>query len=136
MVVGLMCCFLFKQKTAYEMRISDWSSDVCSSDLLGELQVELRRRDRGLGGAHAGVALCAGGLAGLELLARDRLGLDQGLRTRILRLRQLGFGAGALQLRLRLVECRLVGARVDHEQQVALLEDRKSACRERVCQYV
>src|SRR3546814_2862660 len=26
----------FKQKTAYEMRISDWSSDVCSSDLAGE----------------------------------------------------------------------------------------------------
>src|SRR3546814_10738350 len=28
------CFFFFKQKTAYEMRISDWSSDVCSSDLL------------------------------------------------------------------------------------------------------
>src|SRR3546814_2236032 len=30
-----ICCFFFfyKQKTAYEMRISDWSSDVCSSDL-------------------------------------------------------------------------------------------------------
>src|SRR3546814_2370833 len=30
-----MCCYFicFKQKTAYEMRISDWSSDVCSSDL-------------------------------------------------------------------------------------------------------
>src|SRR3546814_7482504 len=27
--------FFFKQKTAYEMRISDWSSDVCSSDLMG-----------------------------------------------------------------------------------------------------
>src|SRR3546814_2629224 len=27
--------FFFKQKTAYEMRISDWSSDVCSSDLVG-----------------------------------------------------------------------------------------------------
>src|SRR3546814_956920 len=27
--------FFFKQKTAYEMRISDWSSDVCSSDLAG-----------------------------------------------------------------------------------------------------
>src|SRR3546814_10684034 len=27
-------CFFFKQKTAYEMRISDWSSDVCSSDLV------------------------------------------------------------------------------------------------------
>src|SRR3546814_6247726 len=29
----LMVFFFFKQKTAYEMRISDWSSDVCSSDL-------------------------------------------------------------------------------------------------------
>src|SRR3546814_4919908 len=29
------CFFFFKQKTAYEMRISDWSSDVCSSDLIG-----------------------------------------------------------------------------------------------------
>src|SRR3546814_3072231 len=28
-----MLFFVFKQKTAYEMRISDWSSDVCSSDL-------------------------------------------------------------------------------------------------------
>src|SRR3546814_4311204 len=28
-----ICFFFFKQKTAYEMRISDWSSDVCSSDL-------------------------------------------------------------------------------------------------------
>src|SRR3546814_15825744 len=32
-----LCCFVFfKQKSAYEMRISDWSSDVCSSDLLTE----------------------------------------------------------------------------------------------------
>src|SRR3546814_4072344 len=30
----MLCVFFFKQKTAYEMRISDWSSDVCSSDLL------------------------------------------------------------------------------------------------------
>src|SRR3546814_7325264 len=29
--------FFFKQKTAYEMRISDWSSDVCSSDLAARL---------------------------------------------------------------------------------------------------
>src|SRR3546814_10364451 len=38
MVICICCCkvsifFFFKQKTAYEMRISDWSSDVCSSDL-------------------------------------------------------------------------------------------------------
>src|SRR3546814_3498930 len=31
--------FFFKQKTAYEMRISDWSSDVCSSDLIFDLDV-------------------------------------------------------------------------------------------------
>src|SRR3546814_5246374 len=30
--------FFFKQKTAYEMRISDWSSDVCSSDLLHQVR--------------------------------------------------------------------------------------------------
>src|SRR3546814_5416746 len=29
--------FFFKQKTAYEMRISDWSSDVCSSDLIASV---------------------------------------------------------------------------------------------------
>src|SRR3546814_8976542 len=33
--------FFFKQKTAYEMRISDWSSDVCSSDLSSPLGVLL-----------------------------------------------------------------------------------------------
>src|SRR3546814_1288958 len=32
-VVVFVVFFFFKQKTAYEMRISDWSSDVCSSDL-------------------------------------------------------------------------------------------------------
>src|SRR3546814_13899228 len=31
--MDVSCFFFFKQKTAYEMRISDWSSDVCSSDL-------------------------------------------------------------------------------------------------------
>src|SRR3546814_9535217 len=37
LIVTLILCFVFffKQKTAYEMRISDWSSDVCSSDLHG-----------------------------------------------------------------------------------------------------
>src|SRR3546814_1411691 len=46
----LSCCcfwclfFFFKQKTAYEMRISDWSSDVCSSDLL---RLHVRRAGNG-----------------------------------------------------------------------------------------
>src|SRR3546814_3627434 len=34
MLYFLLFFFFFKQKTAYEMRISDWSSDVCSSDLV------------------------------------------------------------------------------------------------------
>src|SRR3546814_6694190 len=42
--------FFFKQKTAYEMRISDWSSDVCSSDLLSAWRAMVQRvtspRDR------------------------------------------------------------------------------------------
>src|SRR3546814_20767129 len=41
LVVYLRIFFFFKQKTAYEMRISDWSSDVCSSDL--RLWLERRR---------------------------------------------------------------------------------------------
>src|SRR3546814_4108238 len=39
-----MFLFFFKQKTAYEMRISDWSSDVCSSDLT-ELNIEGNSRE-------------------------------------------------------------------------------------------
>src|SRR3546814_4972242 len=51
--------FFFKQKTAYEMRISDWSSDVCSSDLdrsaareeagRKERRVDLRQADQARG---------------------------------------------------------------------------------------
>src|SRR3546814_8348881 len=41
-----MFFFFFKQKTAYEMRISDWSSDVCSSDLSGGVDstAKIKRR--------------------------------------------------------------------------------------------
>src|SRR3546814_7823378 len=35
---NLFVCFLYKQKTEYEMRISDWSSDVCSSDLATDVE--------------------------------------------------------------------------------------------------
>src|SRR3546814_749776 len=40
--------FFFKQKTAYEMRISDWSSDVCSSDLYGEPTASAKRPNTGV----------------------------------------------------------------------------------------
>src|SRR3546814_6229763 len=46
--VCIICFFFFKQKTAYEMRISDWSSDVCSSDLFRRRrQMGARPRLRG-----------------------------------------------------------------------------------------
>src|SRR3546814_3255116 len=47
--------FCFKQKTAYEMRISDWSSDVCSSDLSGGCRQRVDRRAAGFEiGDHLG----------------------------------------------------------------------------------
>src|SRR3546814_1846328 len=54
-----MLFFFFKQKTAYEMRISDWSSDVCSSDLASNecCRQAARPRDRGRGGPAGAAAL-------------------------------------------------------------------------------
>src|SRR3546814_20035101 len=52
--------FFFKQKTAYEMRIIDWSSDVCSSDLFAEIGQQL-------------VARCVGD--DLEATRANRLGI-------------------------------------------------------------
>src|SRR3546814_11954386 len=62
-----ICCsffFVFKQKTAYEMRISDWSSDVCSSDLAGAVgQV---RPARAISGAEVSRPLQANGVIALQ----------------------------------------------------------------------
>src|SRR3546814_20706808 len=46
LLIYVLFFFFFKQKTAYEMRISDWSSDVCSSDLCGEVRGGDGRRRR------------------------------------------------------------------------------------------
>src|SRR3546814_6593347 len=46
-VSSISCIFFFKQKTAYEMRISDWSSDVCSSDLGYRARAAKSPRHRG-----------------------------------------------------------------------------------------
>src|SRR3546814_7259540 len=47
-LIGVALCFFFffKQKTAYEMRISDWSPDVCSSDLVAYYAVAEAVRSR------------------------------------------------------------------------------------------
>src|SRR3546814_9059070 len=64
-----LCVFFFKQKTAYEMRISDWSSDVCSSDLPARGRPEPRDGVVGI--------VCAGGPG--RFARRDRV---CGLRAR------------------------------------------------------
>src|SRR3546814_9731804 len=53
----MMFFFFFKQKTAYEMRISDWSSDVCSSDLY-DLRAALRHRCADRRRGHSGGGPC------------------------------------------------------------------------------
>src|SRR3546814_4446392 len=52
--------FFFKQKTAYEMRISDWSSDVCSSDLFAMKTVLVTGATAGIGTACARAFVEAG----------------------------------------------------------------------------
>src|SRR3546814_5907405 len=75
--------FFFKQKTAYEMRISDWSSDVCSSDLATRLSGggavivadEMVARDQlrlARHGCYAELSSAAA-LTGLELLLKDEV---------------------------------------------------------------
>src|SRR3546814_10439646 len=60
----LLCAFFFfKQKTAYELRISDWSSDVCSSDLASRVRRDIQ--------APVTVAVTAGAPATASPLATD-----------------------------------------------------------------
>src|SRR3546814_18279774 len=69
----------FKQKTAYEMRISDWSSDVCSSDLLAHscdaspAAILVHRRESEFGAATSIISVrCAGSVFPGQKAARKR----------------------------------------------------------------
>src|SRR3546814_10594859 len=100
--------FFFKQKTAYEMRISDWSSDVCSSDLFLQLHLDRLRGDEAAR-THHQFRAAAGVVVAMD---RDQL-VDH--------------------LALARTHCRHVDAgrpRADAEQ------IGRASCRERVCQYV
>src|SRR3546814_1853426 len=67
--------FFFKQKTAYEMRISDWSSDVCSSDLRPRLPLA--------GEPHLGAGLDPGGELEVDRLAVGQRDALHRLRRRV-----------------------------------------------------
>src|SRR3546814_9527894 len=71
-VKSVVVFFFFKQKTAYEMRISDWSSDVCSSDLPGrDLEVEYMPAKAGIAqvaaGQAAGITIPSPGSTGMVM---------------------------------------------------------------------
>src|SRR3546814_5621826 len=68
------CFFFFKQKTAYEMRSSDWSSDVCSSDLMGSLGLLGSTLPEEYGGAAANHVAYG-------LVAREVERVDSGYRS-------------------------------------------------------
>src|SRR3546814_4746960 len=87
LVYLLLCFFFFKQKTAYEMRISDWSSDVCSSDLLtcgGSNTVVPRicgaeaagAAGVAAGGVAAGVSACGAGWLRVTRSEERRVGKE------------------------------------------------------------
>src|SRR3546814_1154159 len=100
--------FFFKQKTAYEMRISDWSSDVCSSDLIDLIAL-----------AHAVLAHRRHANSSDFLTPEEHLA-SRGCQFTGQHGKECGFA-------------RPVGA--NHTVQLAFPIGRAS-CRERVCQFV
>src|SRR3546814_9470860 len=74
--------FLFKQKTSYEMRISDWSSDVCSSDLIGLHQAGVLVDDRQ--GRKLGGPQIVDGEPTDQVLEQFQLGATQGVTDQII----------------------------------------------------
>src|SRR3546814_19869557 len=121
--------FFFKQKTAYELRISDWSSDVCSSDLRAREGREPRvagARDL-LDGARAafGARLVERGGAHGE----DELGVaGRHRRDRVARVDRAREAIGALD--------RQDVADLHHIEQRGDARIGRASWRERVCEYV
>src|SRR3546814_1881727 len=104
-----MCYFIFfffKQKTAYEMRISDWSSDVCSSDLINLMQTNK-------------VSLTEDFLSKTFLGTKDNIQALVDLKTE------------DLQKVYDQVSQPAVNNKQSFEQKIG-----RASCRERVCQYV
>src|SRR3546814_6072167 len=113
--------FFCKQKTAYEMRISDWSADVCSSDLLDRQPVGTL--DREPSGVDAMSARLASGATnrGADFLLELR---SEEIPARM--------QAGARAELEKLFRAQMAGEGVD----VGDLKIGRASWRERVCQYV
>src|SRR3546814_3028424 len=109
----MIVVFIFKQKTAYEIRISDWSSDVCSSDLSARRLPSMR---------HGGGAVFVDQRAAAEAVEAEG-GVQ---RMRFVMRDGMGENMAAAGSRL---EASGAPAAIDIEIGIA-------SCRERVCQYV
>src|SRR3546814_15010582 len=127
-----MCLvFFFKQKTAYEMRISDWSSDVCSSDL------DTVTFSRGLFGKPRNDAYIEKILRDLSLWDKRHskiLELSGGMKRRVMiakalshepRVLFLDEPTAGVDVELRRDMWKLIGEQIG-----------RASCRERVCPYV
>src|SRR3546814_8736808 len=76
--MSCLCIVFFKRKTAYEMRISDWSSDVCSSDLTDDDGIHSTKKFTQAGlQAAAGVPLQCDEPQGFKTFRIGLFGLDK-----------------------------------------------------------
>src|SRR3546814_17984624 len=73
--------FFFKQKTAYEMRISDWSSDVCSSDLIDPVIIAFDRQRKAIRRREAQRRVDRIGVEAIGVLVEQRVGQETILLT-------------------------------------------------------
>src|SRR3546814_3704105 len=108
LIERISCVFFCKQKTAYEMRISDWSSDVCSSDLDGAKNMRVSNVPRGA--------------------CRPRCTSYDGLKA----------SQEILRLNLRKSHVETTGMPLHRGRRYDHVRDKigSASCRERVCQYV
>src|SRR3546814_3115109 len=105
--------FFFKQKTAYEMRISDWSSDVCSSDLAA---VE-----------GQGMRIDHGPAATVDRQIAPRNPVEPAAERPIVARWKFDGEAGAMRQR---------GQAAEDDRLYFVRQIGRASCRERVCQYV
>src|SRR3546814_13711371 len=83
--------FFFKQKTAYEMRISDWSSDVCSSDLVREALSRLDAEGLVISSNQRGFRIAPISIDDLQDLTSVRIDVEINCLKHSLRLGDLGW---------------------------------------------
>src|SRR3546814_10075505 len=120
----------FKQKTAYEMRISDWSSDVCSSDLL---EINFRLVGEGFRG---GAQHAFPGKASPALGKHEQIKRSGGIGVAGIKIPG-GVFYISLKIRRKQQGCQHAGEGSGvHHRRIGNPEIGRESCRERVWQYV